>query len=537
MTSKPSTKAKENDPEEARIAHFETEENFRWISSLLATTSSVELDELVPTATQEAIYAIAEFAEVAHGSIDPHWIFSGENRGLLGDAGFPLEQYPSLGGKVDGVMEPIELVKVFHGERGQLQGYCALRPQPRTPAHVNAVGDTGSTPVTQRPQIILAFSGTSNRTLALYDIHAALAPYKSKFQHVSKSTWRVHSGFQLVYQAIKPLAFDALQEAIQRLKTVHEQEDYDLVITAHSLGGAVSYLALLDLLHNALGVEGTDTQVPRISEACNLTIAVFGAPRLGNSALASHFRETAQEWQKKCGRDEALTEWPIIGHMDGVPSLPPSSLGYTPFYTDPLYSFGGHLYVIPSSEIKYTHFKVKPPDDYKIIHRRGGHNYYGARDMERLQRRMKAIKQDLSLPIITTYSNMPTRRHSLGSSSTKEVETPPHSRPSDRLKRTTRSISSALYFSKKRRSSLEEHVASPEEGSAEASEAGPIIANEVTSEPPSQLDSNPDWIKRYLERERAEEDVWKRKTSGKVLWDYVGTLGRARIFSQSNKYT
>ncbi|KAG8865752.1 hypothetical protein FRC20_009517 [Serendipita sp. 405] len=125
----------QHDPDEARIAHFEKEENFRWITSLLATTSPVELDQLVPESTQEAVYSLAEFAEIAHGSIDPNWVINDENRMFLGDAGFPLEQYPTLTGKVEGSIEPIELIKVFHGGRGQLQGFCALRMQPRSPAH------------------------------------------------------------------------------------------------------------------------------------------------------------------------------------------------------------------------------------------------------------------------------------------------------------------------------------------------------------------------------------------------------------------
>ncbi|KAG8818520.1 hypothetical protein FRC19_010573 [Serendipita sp. 401] len=519
----------QHDPDEARIAHFEKEENFRWITSLLATTSPVELDQLVPESTQEAVYSLAEFAEIAHGSIDPNWVINDENRMFLGDAGFPLEQYPTLTGKVEGSIEPIELIKVFHGGRGQLQGFCALRMQPRSPAH--AICNNESPPA-YRPQIILAFSGTSNPTLALYDIHAALVPYKSSFQQKSKANLRVHSGFQLVYQAIKPLAFDALREAIRRLNVAHGHDVYDLIITAHSLGAAVSYLALLDLLHNAMSMEGSNEQVPRISKACNITIAVFGAPRLGNSALANHFKETAKEWRHRSEKDEPLTEWSIIGHMDGVPSLPPLSLGYIHFCTNPFYSFGGRLYIIPPSEAKHTHFKVKPPEDSRVIHSRGGHNYYGARDMERLQRRMKAIKRDLSSPVVTTYSNVPTRRHSLASSNAKEAGSVDLTSQSDPPRKTTRSSSLAVR-SLKRRTRLEQPITvSQEEDHSESSEPRPIVADELTSEPSSQLESNPKWIQRYLERERAEEDRWKRKTDGKGLRGYVAALGKRSIFTR-----
>jgi hypothetical protein len=117
---------------DARAAHFEREENFRWLSHLLASTSSQTLTERLPQVTQQAIYALAEFAEISHGSLDPTWILAEENRRRLGANGFPLETYPTLAGIVDGEMEPIEMIDKFNGTRGGLQGYCALRMSPRT---------------------------------------------------------------------------------------------------------------------------------------------------------------------------------------------------------------------------------------------------------------------------------------------------------------------------------------------------------------------------------------------------------------------
>lgn len=128
---------------DARIAHFEKEENFRWLSSLLGTMSSVTLNQShrVPESVEESINALAEFAEIAHGSIDPEWILQPENRRQLGGAGFPLQDYSILAGEVDGEMEPIEFIEKFHGTRGDLQGYCALRLKPRTSASEGAEPD------------------------------------------------------------------------------------------------------------------------------------------------------------------------------------------------------------------------------------------------------------------------------------------------------------------------------------------------------------------------------------------------------------
>lgn len=125
---------KSKSTDDARIAHFEKEENFRWIASFLATTSSVTLKERVPESIQHSIYSFAELAEIAHGSIDPSWILDDDNRRVLGATGFPLEHYPTLTGEIDGQMEHIKLVERFYGTRGTLQGYCCLRMQPRIPA-------------------------------------------------------------------------------------------------------------------------------------------------------------------------------------------------------------------------------------------------------------------------------------------------------------------------------------------------------------------------------------------------------------------
>jgi hypothetical protein len=137
------TKTEIND---ARIAHFEKEENFRWLSSMLGTTSSVTLDQShrVPEPVEESINALAEFAEIAHGSIDPGWVLQPTNRKQLGAAGFPLQDYSTLGRDIDGELEPIKFIENFHGTRGDLQGYCALRLQPRTSAQESAgTSDSG----------------------------------------------------------------------------------------------------------------------------------------------------------------------------------------------------------------------------------------------------------------------------------------------------------------------------------------------------------------------------------------------------------
>lgn len=178
-----------------------------------------------------------------------------------------------------------------------------------------------------RPQIIVAFSGTSNVRLALYDVMAAPTSYKTASSHPSKSTWSVHDGFQRVYQGIKTQACNALVAAIRKMETNYKDlcsNGWDLVITAHSLGTAVSYLFVLDLIHriNPIPVSGDkvslDQEVPMLPESANITFALFGAPRIANPFLVAHYRELIKALREQRGRPEVLTTWSTLGHMDGT---------------------------------------------------------------------------------------------------------------------------------------------------------------------------------------------------------------------------
>lgn len=151
----------------------------------------------------------------------------------------------------------------------------------------------------------------------MYDIMAASVAYKTAFNHPSKSSWRAHDGFQRVYHGVKAQAFKSLRNAMFTISS-RSSEPWDLVITAHSLGAAVSYLALLDLLHRNTDGDILESDVPILPLSTNITICVFGSPRVANTFLVGHYRELIKEWREKRGRSAALTEWSIIGHRDGM---------------------------------------------------------------------------------------------------------------------------------------------------------------------------------------------------------------------------
>ncbi|KAG8848710.1 hypothetical protein FRB91_010553, partial [Serendipita sp. 411] len=243
--------------EEDRMYASEKEDNFRWVAKWVATTSMRVLskEDRVDERVDDAVSALAEFAEIAHGSMDPAWILNPQNRKILGRKDFPLADYKALGLRKDGELrENIILVDNFKGNIGNLQGYTALRMS-QTATRLRG---SRSTSGIIKPQLILAFSGTSNIIHGIYNLMTVPVQYQPVSNTESHHDWRVHDGFQRVYQSIREPAIRALYLAIKKMEEAHKG-DWDLVITGHSLGTAVASLFLLDLMRSedALDEPGT----------------------------------------------------------------------------------------------------------------------------------------------------------------------------------------------------------------------------------------------------------------------------------------
>ena len=271
---------------EKRMYASEREENFRWLASIVATTSPVTLSEkhLVDAETVAKISAFGEFAEIAHGSIDPEFIWL--NRHTLTQPRFPLEHYPVMG------KEPTVLKQRFEGTVGQLQGYVAFRPD--------------------HNQVIVSFSGTANAHLALRDTQTWRTQCRVASSGVEGSNaWKVHYGFQTVYEGVREAAFSALESVVEDLK----DKQPTIVITAHSLGTCMGYFFLLDLLHRQKMENHFFLPI-----GTHFIIASFGPPRIGNEAFVRHVQTTFEAYKRDHG-SESLEEYAVIAHGDGMHSI------------------------------------------------------------------------------------------------------------------------------------------------------------------------------------------------------------------------
>ncbi|KAK0449733.1 Alpha/Beta hydrolase protein [Desarmillaria tabescens] len=306
--------------------------NFRWISKM----------DLVPASLQLELAEIGQYAEIASNNHVPvGFVF--ENIDTLIHPDFPLEHYEALQGSI--------LVSEFFGHVCHLHAYVAYRPRTK--------------------QLIVATSATASLLQAIQDLRFM------KHRHRS-CRGVVHSGFWSLYKGIRDSVYAGIAKGFQ------EHDVKELVITGHSMGGAVSYLLMTDAL----------TQKINIPPDMRLKLVSYGAPRVGNSSFVKCWRELVSRHRDTHG-ESSMVELCVKAYNDGVPSLPPLSLGYRHCTERPMYLVHGRVFRVPASECEFSLFVAEPPkaDCMSIEHPKGGHNYYNGRDMEQVLRRLNWLEK------------------------------------------------------------------------------------------------------------------------------------------------
>lgn len=129
--------------------------------------------------------------------------------------------------------------------------------------------------------------------LSLYVIRlTCIAPGTS-----SCNSCQVHEGFQKQYNALAPAAISAVQSAIK-------STGYSFILTGHSLGGALAALATASFGGSGVKIAATYT---------------YGEPRNGNSNYGSYVIQ----------QTGANNYYRVTHSNDGVPSIPPSAIGFS----------------------------------------------------------------------------------------------------------------------------------------------------------------------------------------------------------------
>lgn len=212
-----------------------------------------------------------QFTELAYTNVVPvEFLF--KNFATLMKPDFPLEHYNAIESSI--------LVSEFFGKFARLHGYVAYRPRTK--------------------QLIVATSGTSTTVQAIQDIRTLGHRLKS-------GRGIVHSGFWTLYKGIRPFILEGIRKAFEEYKDIEE-----LVVTGHSMGGAVSYLLLIDQL-----LVSNDNIIP---PKLLIKLVVFGAPRPGDTNLSRYYQELVNEYRKKNG-SAAFSEYLVKAYNDGKESL------------------------------------------------------------------------------------------------------------------------------------------------------------------------------------------------------------------------
>lgn len=244
--------------------------NFRTIAKLCATQSNYVLtkEDLAPADLIEELAQIGQFAEVANPFLPTESVF--KNLNVLTQTNFPLEGYDAL---LDS-----RLLDAWEGDVANYNSVIAYRASQR--------------------QLIVAFSGTYSFKQALYDLRFR------KLKHPIGQGCRVHSGFWRIYEGVRRRTLEGIHKGIR------ENQVQELLITGHSLGGAISSLLAFDLL--------TAEDIPRgLLDGVTLKMVGFGSPRAGNSRLVEVWRDAILKRRTKHG-DDSVKEYLVKAYRDGA---------------------------------------------------------------------------------------------------------------------------------------------------------------------------------------------------------------------------
>ncbi|KAI8820094.1 Alpha/Beta hydrolase protein [Fimicolochytrium jonesii] len=124
--------------------------------------------------------------------------------------------------------------------------------------------------------IIISFRGTLFplnffRDLQLYTEKLTIGVNGAGWGTAAPAAARVHSGFQTTYE----VAQARVRSTVSSILAQPARSQYKIVVTGHSLGGAVAVLAALDLL---------DFVTPSLNN--RIELYTYGEPRVGNSVFA-----------------------------------------------------------------------------------------------------------------------------------------------------------------------------------------------------------------------------------------------------------
>lgn len=147
-------------------------------------------------------------------------------------------------------------------------------------------------------RIVLAFRGTASRQNVMSDVQAWRTPFPYQHQ-VAPSYWTgrpmVHKGFLEAWLTVRE---QVLQQVTSLMKSTAPEHPCQILVTGHSLGGALAQLAAYDIKMNCAD-SGADVKV---------SCYILGAPRVGNAAFARAFEAAGAHSWSIINRGDPVTQ-------------------------------------------------------------------------------------------------------------------------------------------------------------------------------------------------------------------------------------
>lgn len=125
---------------------------------------------------------------------------------------------------------------------------------------------------------------------------------KTAYPHYKNGTGQVHYGFHKAWQQLEAAGLTTMIESM-----FAGYPDADILITGHSLGGALAQMASLEMKQNPI------YNTLSIGKVQSIT---FGSPRWCDQTIATLYRNVVD------------SNWRIVNQRDVIPTAPLMHLGY-----------------------------------------------------------------------------------------------------------------------------------------------------------------------------------------------------------------
>lgn len=150
---------------------------------------------------------------------------------------------------------------------------------------------------------LLAFRGTEPTQVRdiKTDLDRKLIPIPNELRAPDQGddASQVHQGFARALEEVWP----------ELIRYLDDSQALPLVISGHSLGGALATLAALALSERVVLRQGKPIEI--------VSVVTFGQPRVGDGRFASHY-----------DRRLGPIHWRVVNNRDIVPRLPPREMGF-----------------------------------------------------------------------------------------------------------------------------------------------------------------------------------------------------------------